>query len=159
MGGCEIQRLRYRTFAGRSADAVNVLTGAETSAQNGTSLLARDASDGLAAGLAGGRVSILQEALLYDTSDFEPDPTRGTYFEVANEWSNPAIGSEFTFNKLFTQIKARCRLAFGPRTVLATRVGVGNIFGANAPFFEFQDQWSPDGSVNALNGSRSFRGY
>lgn len=36
---------------------------------------------------------------------------------------------------------------------------MGNIFGKDAPFFEFQDQWSPDGSVNALGGARSLRGY
>ncbi len=159
LAGYEIQRLRYRTFAGRSADAVDPMTGAESKAPNGISLLARDASQGLAVGLDGGRVSLLQQALLYDTRDFEPDPTRGVYFELANEWSNPAIGSEFTFDKLFTQIKAFRRIAVGPRTVLAGRVGVGNIFGENAPFFEFQDQWSPDGSVNALGGSRSLRGY
>jgi outer membrane protein assembly factor BamA len=159
LGGYEIQRLRYRTFAGRAADAVDPATGAETSAPNGTSLLARDAAGGRAAGLAGGRVSILQQALLYDTRDFEPDPTRGVYFEVGNEWSGPAIGSEFAFDKLFTQLKAFRRLPVGPRTVLAGRVGAGNIFGANAPFFEYQDQWSPDGSVNALGGARSLRGY
>lgn len=159
LGGYEIQRLRYRTFAGRAADAVNPGTGAATTAPNGTSLLARDAAAGLATGLAGGRVSILQQALLYDTRDFEPDPTRGTYVEVANEWSNPTIGSEFAFDKLFVQAKAFRRLPVGPRTVLAGRVSAGNIFGRQAPFFEFQDQWSPDGSVNALGGARSLRGY
>lgn len=159
LGGYEIQRLRYRTFAGRSADAVDPSTGAETKAPNGISLLARDASDGLAVGLNGGRVSLLQTALLYDTRDFEPDPTRGVYFEIANEFSHPNAGSQFTFDKLFTQVKAFRRLPVGPRTVLAARVGAGNIFGANAPFFEFQDQWSPDGSINALGGSRSLRGY
>jgi len=159
LGGYEIQRLRYRTFAGRSADAVDPISGADTKAPNGISLLERDARQGLVSGLAGGRVSILQQALLYDTRDFEPDPTRGVYFEVGNEFSDPAIGSEFTFDKLFIQAKGFRKLPVGPRTVLAGRVGVGNIFGANAPFFEFQDQWSPDGSVNALGGARSLRGY
>ena len=159
LGGYEIQRLRYRTFATRLADARVPGSGAGTKAPNGISLLERDAQQGLVSGLAGGRVSILQQALLYDTRDFEPDPTKGIYFEVGNELSAPAIGSEFTFDKLFIQAKAFRRLPIGPRTVLAGRVGVGNIFGGNAPFFEFQDQWSPDGSVNALGGARSLRGY
>lgn len=159
LAGYEIQRLDYRTFAGRSADAIDPSTGAETSAPNGTSLLARDAAAGRVSGLDGGRVSILQQALIYDTRDFEPDPTRGLYFEIANEWANPTIGSEFSFDKLFIQVKAFRSLPIGPRTVLAARLGAGNIFGANAPFFEFQDQWSPDGSVNALGGARSLRGY
>ena len=159
LGGYEIQRLQYRTFAGRSADAVDPVSGADSKAPNGIALLERDATLGLVSGLGGGRVSILQQALLYDTRDFEPDPTKGVYFEVGNELSAPAIGSQFTFDKLFIQAKAFRRLPVGPRTVLAGRVGVGNIFGGNAPFFEFQDQWSPDGSVNALGGARSLRGY
>jgi len=159
LGGYEIQRLRYRTFAARTADAVDPVSGASTKAPNGVALLERDAQQGAVSGLAGGRVSILQQALLYDTRDFEPDPTKGFYFEVGNELSVPAIGSQFTFNKLFMQAKVFRRLPIGPRTVLAGRFGVGNIFGGSAPFFEFQDQWSPDGSVNALGGARSLRGY
>jgi outer membrane protein assembly factor BamA len=159
LAGYEIQRLDYRTFAGRSADAIDAVTGEKSTAPNGTSLLARDAAAGRVSGLDGGRVSILQQALIYDTRDFEPDPTRGLYFEIGNEWSSPTIGSEFAFDKLFLQVKAFRKLPFGSRTVLAGRLGAGHIFGANAPFFEFQDQWSPDGSVNALGGARSLRGY
>jgi len=159
MGGYEIQSLAYKTFQGTQTDAVNPATGEKTSAPNGTSLLARDARQGLIFGLGGGRVSLLQAALIYDTRDFEPDPTRGTYFEAANEFSDQAIGSEFEFNKLFLQGRMYQRLPVGNRTILAGRIGVGTIFGNQAPFFEFQDQWSPDGSINALGGRQSLRGY
>ena len=110
-------------------------------------------------GLDGGWVSIVQTALIFDTRDFEPDPTHGYYFEVANEFSSPVIGSEFSFNKLFFQGRFYKKIPLGPRTVLDGRVGVGNIFGKNAPFFEFQDQWSPDGSINSLGGKQSLRGH
>jgi outer membrane protein assembly factor BamA len=159
MGGYEIQHLAYATFQGTETDAVNPATGAATTAPNGFSLLQRDAQQGLIFGLDGGWVSIVQTALIHDTRDFEPDPTRGVYFEAANEFSNPIIGSQFSFNKLFFQGRAYRKLPVGKRTVLAGRVGVGNIFGARAPFFEFQDQWSPDGSINALGGRQSLRGY
>ncbi|UYZ63536.1 outer membrane protein assembly factor [Hymenobacter weizhouensis] len=159
MGGYEIQHLAYKTFEGFEADAVNPVSGEETQAPNGASLLARDYRQGRIFGLEGGWVSLLQTALIYDTRDFEPDPTRGVYVEVANEFSNPIIGSEFRFDKLFVQGRYYRRLPVGRRTVLAGRVGVGNIFGAEAPFFEFQDQWSPDGSINALGGRQSLRGY
>ena len=159
MGGYEIQSLAYKTFQGTQTDAVNPATGEKTSAPNGTSLLARDARQGLIFGLGGGRVSLLQAALIYDTRDFEPDPTRGIYFEAANEFSDQAIGSEFEFNKLFLQGRMYQRLPVGNRTILAGRIGVGTIFGNQAPFFEFQDQWSPDGSINALGGRQSLRGY
>jgi len=97
--------------------------------------------------------------LIYDTRDFEPDPTKGAYFEIANEYSGKFIGSQFDFNKLFIQGRYYQKLPFGARTVLAGRLGVGHIFGNNAPFFEFQDQWSPDGSINALGGKQSLRGF
>jgi hypothetical protein len=31
---------------------------------------------------------------IYDTRDFEPDPTSGYYFEIANEYSGKYIGSQ-----------------------------------------------------------------
>ncbi len=60
---------------------------------------------------------------------------------------------------LFVQGRIYKKLPFGPRTLLAARVGAGNIFGNNATFFEFQDQWNPDGSINALGGKQSLRGF
>lgn len=159
MGGYEIQHLSYKTFEGTEAEAIDPKTGQEITAQNGTSLLRRDYEQGLISGLNGGWVSIVQTALIFDTRDFEPDPTRGYYVEIANEFSNPIIGSQFDFNKLFVQARFYQKIPIGPRTVLGGRLGVGNIFGTKAPFFEFQDQWSPDGSINALGGKQSLRGH
>ena len=159
MGGYEIQHLKYATFEGLEADATDPITGEKTTAPNGTSLLRRDFEQGNISGLNGGWVSIIQTALIFDTRDFEPDPTKGYYFEVANEYSGKYIGSQFEFNKLLLQGRFYKKLPIGKRTVLAGRVGVGNVFGNDAPFFEFQDQWSPDGSVNALGGKQSLRGY
>ncbi|MFV8355788.1 Omp85 family outer membrane protein [Flavobacterium sp. XS1P32] len=159
MGGYEIQHLSYKTFEGEEAEAINPITGEETTAPNGFSLLRRDFEEEKISGLEGGWISILQTALIFDTRDFEPDPTKGYYFEIANEYSSNLIGSKFNFNKLFLQGKGFWKLPFGKRTVVASRIGVGTIFGSEAPFFEFQDQWSPDGSINALGGKQSLRGY
>jgi outer membrane translocation and assembly module TamA len=92
---------------------------------------------------------------IYDTRDFEPDPTSGYYFEIANEYSGKYIGSQFEFNCFYKEKGFGSCLSV--RTVVASRLGVGNIFGSNA-FFEFQDQWSPDGSINSLGGKQSLRG-
>ncbi len=159
MGGYEIQHLSYATFEGMEAEAIDPITGQTTTVPNGISLLRRDFEDGLISGVDGGWVSIIQTALIFDTRDFEPDPTKGYYFEIANEYSSKYIGSQFDFNKLFIQGRAYQKIPVGKRTVLAGRFGIGNIFGDNAPFFEFQDQWSPEGSINALGGRQSLRGY
>lgn len=159
MGGYEIQHLSYKTFEGEETEAINPITSEETTAPNGFSLLQRDFDQGKISGLNGGWISILQTALIYDTRDFEPDPTKGYYFEIANEYSSKYIGSQFDFNKLFIQARVYQKLPFGKRTVIAGRFGVGTIFGSNAPFFEFQDQWSPEGSINSLGGKQSLRGY
>lgn len=159
MGGYEIQHLSYSTFEGMNAEAIDPISGQNTTAPNGISLLRRDFEDGLISGVDGGWVSIIQTALIFDTRDFEPDPTKGYYFEIANEYSSKYIGSQFDFDKLFIQGRAYQKIPVGKRTVLAGRFGVGNIFGNNAPFFEFQDQWSPEGSINALGGRQSLRGY
>lgn len=158
MYGYEIQHLSYKTFEGFTAEAIDS-TGKITTAPNGTSLLRRDFERGLIHGLDGGWISIVQTALIYDTRDFEPDPSRGVYFELANEFSNQVIGSQFNFNKLFFQGRYYRKIPLGPRTVFTARAGVGNIFGSKAPFFEYQDQWSPDGSINAMGGRQSLRGY
>ncbi len=158
MGGYEIQNLQYKTFTGTQTEGVNG-TGGKQDVPNGKSLLERDFEQQKIFGLEGGWVSILQTALIYDTRDFEPDPTKGIYFEAANEFSNSVIGSQFNFDKLLFQGRAYRKLPFGKRTVLATRLATGTIFGDEAPFFEYQDQWSPDGSINALGGRQSLRGY
>ncbi len=159
MGGYEIQHLSYKTFEGMEADAIDPVTGNHTKAPNGTSLLRRDFEQGNISGVDGGWVSIIQNALIYDTRDFEPDPTKGAYFEIANEYSSKLIGSQFDFDKLLIQGRFYQKLPFGKRTVLAGRVGIGNVFGKNSPFFEYQDQWSPEGSINAMGGKASLRGY
>lgn len=158
MCGYEIQHLSYKTFEGFNAEAIDS-TGKKTTAPNGTSLLRRDYEQGLIYGLNGGWVSLFQTALIYDTRDFEPDPSKGIYFELANEFSNPIIGSAFDFNKLFVQARYYQKIPVGPRTVFTARLGAGNIFGSKAPFFEYQDQWSPDGSINSLGGRQSLRGH
>jgi len=159
MGGYEIQHLSYKTFEGTDAEALHPTTGERLTAPNGFSLLRRNYDEGKISGLEGGWISIVQTALIYDTRDFEPDPSRGMYFEIANEYSGKYVASQFDFNKLFVQGRYYKKLPIGPRTVLAARAGAGNVFGSKAPFFEYQDQWSPEGSINALGGKQSLRGY
>jgi len=159
--GYEIQHLTYGTYEGTPVDATDPTTGAKIRVPNGRSLLREDADGGRAFGLAGGRVSVVQFSFMYDTRDFEPDPYRGFFFEFANEHSAPYTGSEFTFHKMLFQARHYLPIAprVFPRTLLATRLGYGTVIGDRAPFFEYQDQWSADGSIRALGGSQTLRGF
>lgn len=161
LAGYEIQSLRYRAFDGTMVDAVDGATGRSVRVPNGRSMLTEDTAQGRAFGLPGGRVSLVQLSLMYDTRDFEPDPSKGVFFEFANEHSSVLTGSEFTFHKMLLQGRGYLQLFPGTfkRTVLAGRAGIGTILGDKAPFFEFQDQWSADGSIRALGGSQTLRGY
>lgn len=159
--GYEIQNLSYRTYENVEVEATDPATGGKVRVPNGRSLLRDDAEAGRAFGLGGGRVSLVQLSLMYDTRDFEPDPYRGLFVEFANEHSARYTGSEFTFHKMLLQ--ARHYLPIAPRvlrrTLLATRLGYGTIIGEQAPFFEYQDQWSAEGSIRALGGAQTLRGF
>jgi hypothetical protein len=160
-GGYELQHLQFFTSEGLNAQATDPVTGQKRQVPNGTSKVAEDLAAGLIHGRQGGFVSLFQTSLMYDTRDFEPDPTSGMVFEIANEFSSPLIGSAVAFDKLLLMGRTYTRLfpEHLERTVLATRTGLGTIFGDQAPFFEYQDQWSADGSVKALGGSQALRGF
>lgn len=98
---------------------------------------------------------------MHDTRDYEPDPSRGIFLEFAQEHSSKFSGSQFIFHKALLQGRLFARLWQGIQgcTVLATRVGYGTIVGPEAPFFEFQHQWSAEGSIRALGGSQTLRGF
>ncbi|MBX3263007.1 MAG: BamA/TamA family outer membrane protein [Labilithrix sp.] len=159
--GYEIQHLTYGTYEGVLVDATDPATGGSVRVPGGRSLLREDADAGRVFGAGGGRVSLTQLSLMYDTRDFDPDPYRGFFFEWGNEHSAPYTGSEFTFHKMLFQ--ARCFLPIAPRvlrrTLIAARLGYGTIIGGEAPFFEYQDQWSSEGSIRALGGSQTLRGF
>lgn len=161
MMGYELQHLSFETFDGTPVEARDPATGERRVVPNGQTRLSQGADAGQVVGTQGGLVSILQSALIYDTRDFEPDPTRGLFLEAANEFSAPIIGSQFIFDKVLLQAKSYHRLLpdWLPRTVFATRFGLGTVFGDQAPFFEYHDQWTTEGSIPAVGGGQSNRGY
>ena len=55
------------------------------------------------AGYEGGREGIIAFAIMYDTRDFEPDPTKGVFLEYSHEHSHKWTGSEFSFDKNLIQ--------------------------------------------------------
>ncbi|MDW8437264.1 MAG: DUF5982 domain-containing protein [Chloroherpetonaceae bacterium] len=115
------------------------------------------------AGYNGGRESIFAFALIYDTRDFEPDPSHGVFIEYSHEHSRPWFGSEFSFDKNLIQIES-----FLPvfqrndvRITFASCWNLGYIWGNRVPFYEAFDLSSQAeaGGTEVLGGARSLRGF
>jgi hypothetical protein len=109
--------------------------------------------------------SMLASALVYDTRDFEPDPSNGTFLQYSHEYSVPWLGSQFNFQKFMVQ----CQLVHTlkrwnnnkGRLTFAGLAAMGHIFGSNINFIEMWDLSSQAeaGGILVLGGGRSVRGY
>ncbi len=124
------------------------------------SLLQNDFNAKKIVGVGKNNVTFLQGGFIYDTRNLETDPTNGIFAELLNEVSLQALGSQYNFNKIF--FHANIYKSIWPkklkRFVFAGRVGLGYTAG-NAPFYEYQDQWSSEGSIEGLGGGATIRGY
>lgn len=124
------------------------------------SLLQNDFNSKKIVGVGKNNVTFLQGGFIYDTRNLETDPTNGIFAELLNEVSLQALGSQYNFNKIF--FHANIYKSIWPkklkRFVFAGRVGLGYTAG-NAPFYEYQDQWSSEGSIEGLGGGATIRGY
>ena len=145
---------KLRLLAGLEFAQVNITT------FSGNSRLQNDRQKGIALGVGKSFVTIEQLGIIYDTRDLETDPSQGVFAEITNELSLKSLGSAYDFNKTFAHfnyyhnlIKTKVK-----KLVLAARVAGGYTAG-NAPFFEYQDQWSSEGSIEGLGGPNTLRGY
>ena len=109
--------------------------------------------------------SMLAWALIYDTRDFEPDPSKGVFLQYSHEWSVPELGSDFSFNKFMLQgqvFKTLKKWKGGKRRVtFAGMASLGHIWGSNINFIEMYDLSSQAeaGGILVLGGERSLRGF
>jgi outer membrane protein assembly factor BamA len=145
---------KFRFLLGYEAAYVNF------TAFEGNSLLRQDYNAGRITGLKKGLVQLFQIGFIYDTRDLETDPNNGIFAELTNELSLKELGSLYEFNKTFAHFNFYRKLfpATFKRMVLAGRVAFGYT-ALNAPFFEYQDEWSSEGSIEGLGGPTTLRGY
>lgn len=144
---------------------LRALVGAEIahlnmSAFQNNALIQQDFNLGKIRGLGDSWVSIYQVGLVYDTRDLEPDPSRGIVAEVTNELSLKSLGSSYDFDKIYAHVNFYQKIfpSVFKRLIFAGRVAMGHT-ALDAPFFEYQDQWSPEGDIEGLGGPRTLRGY
>jgi outer membrane protein assembly factor BamA len=145
---------KLRALIGYEAAYVNMTS------FEGNSLIQNDHDSGQTLGLQKGWVQIYQVGLIYDTRDLEPDPNHGIFAEVTNELSLKSLGSTYDFNKTFAHVNVYQKLFPGvfKRLIFAGRIA-GGYTALNAPFFELQDQWSSEGSIEGIGGAHTLRGY
>lgn len=106
-------------------------------------------------GATGGATHTLGLAMIYDTLDFEPYPSRGYYHELFFNVSNRVWGSDYNFARTTYTYRhfysLNRRLIFAHRTML-------ELLSADAPFFELSDVGGSFGNTG-FGGDRFFRGY
>lgn len=115
------------------------------------------------AGYNGGTESIVAFAIMYDTRDFEPDPSSGFLIEYSHEHSHKWTFSQFDFDKNLLQSSFYQKLfpKYIKRMVLAVNADIGYIWGKKIPFYEAFDLSSQAeaGGTEVLGGARSLRGF
>ena len=146
---------RLRALVGYEIASVNL-----SSPLNDSSLLHQDAVSKKINGYGENIISFAQAGLIYDTRDLETDPTKGSFAELTNEVSLVALGSQYNFNKTFFHYNLYCPILpkVFKRLTFAGRIAMGYTQG-DAPFYEYQDEWSSEGSIEGLGGGSTLRGY
>ncbi len=144
---------RMRILAGYEIAWMNITT-------SPNSRLQKDLNEHKIIGLGKSIVTFIQSGIVWDTRNFESDPDKGIYAEITNELSSKALGSHYNCDKVFLQYMLYKKILpkILRKTILASRFGIGYTFG-NAPFFEYQDEWASQGSIEGLGGSNTLRGY
>jgi outer membrane protein assembly factor BamA len=146
---------RLRALVGYEIASVDI-----SSPLNDSSLIKLDEQAHNIKGLGQNIVSFLQLGLIYDTRDLEADPSKGSFAELTNEVSLTALGSQYNFNKTFFHYNLYQPILpkIFKRLTFAGRIAMGYTQG-DAPFYEYQDEWSSEGSIEGLGGGTTLRGY
>jgi hypothetical protein len=174
MFGYEALFTSFTSYNGLKAEKAYTLDGNEVEAINNPTLVDLQKADGTwnrfnLSGFTNGNnymfTSMLAGALIYDTRDFEPDPSKGIFLEYSHEYSAPWLGSQFDFNKLMVQGQfihtlKRWNNNKG-RLTFAGLAAMGHIFGSKINFIEMWDLSSQAeaGGILVLGGGRSIRGF
>ncbi|MBN1560323.1 BamA/TamA family outer membrane protein [candidate division KSB1 bacterium] len=106
-------------------------------------------------GYEGGRTSLVQYGLVYDTRDQEAAPQRGTWSDVLVEYAAPSLGSSYEYIRL--TLTDRRYYSLHPKIVYAHRLIIEPIFG-DAPFYDMAVINGSYERALGLGGAYSLRG-
>lgn len=174
MLGYEALFTKFRFMSGERIEDARTLGGQKVEAINNITKIEEDIASGIweQYNLAGFNnnnrynfTSMLAWALIYDTRDFEPDPSKGTFLQYSHEYSAPFLASDFNFHKLMIQGQYFKTLHQWNndknRITFAGLAAFGHIFGPKINFIEMWDLSSQAeaGGIMVMGGERSIRGY
>lgn len=174
MFGYEALFTSFSSYGGQIVDEAIDLDGNEVEALHNQTLIEKHIEDGTwdrfnLRGFNNSKdymfTSMLAFAAIYDTRDFEPDPSNGVFLEYSHEYSAPWLGSNFNFNKMMIQgqiVKTVARWRGNKsRLTLAGLAALGHVWGPEINFIEMWDLSSQAeaGGILVLGGERSLRGY
>jgi hypothetical protein len=158
LGGYGFTYASIRDYTGKEVDAVDA-AGAATTATSAPTRLREDCDAGRLVGCGGGREGFLRLGISYDTRDFEPDPNRGVFADVALDAATVALGSEYDYVRLlgavrgyWSPIPAHADLVLAARALLQFQT-------RGTPFFSLDSLPFTEDFRNGLGGHRTLRGY
>jgi hypothetical protein len=164
----------FESYSGHVVEGAKLRNGTEVNAVNNNTLVDLQQNDGTwdrfnLSGFNDSKgymfTSMLAGAIIYDTRDFEPDPSKGLFLQYSHEYSAPWFGSQFNFNKFMLQgqwLHTFVRWREGKsRITFAGLIATGHIFGSKISFIEMFDLSSQAeaGGISVLGGGRSLRGF
>ncbi|MEJ7596531.1 MAG: DUF5982 domain-containing protein [Kofleriaceae bacterium] len=158
LGGVGITWARIDDYTGDQVDAI-AADGTDTTATMGTTRLRSDCDLGRLVGCDGGRDNYLRFGVAYDTRDFEPDPNRAVYGELAIDIGTRALASEYEYVRMLAVARGYWS-PLGDRAdlVLAVR-GLFQVTSQGVPLFGTNTLPFLEDPRAGLGGHRTLRGH
>lgn len=158
LGGLGFSWARIEDYTGKQVDALDD-NGNETTATMATTRLRMDCDAGRLVGCDGGRENFFRFGISYDTRDFEPDPNRGVFIDVALDAATVALGSEYDYLRLLGAARGYWSpFPDNADLVLAGR-GLLQLQTKGVPFYSANSLPFTEDFRNGLGGHRTLRGY
>lgn len=149
---------RIEDYTGKEVAALSD-TDARISAPSARTRLREDCDRGILVGCDGGRDNQLRLAVTFDTRDFEPDPNRGVYADLAVDLASVALASEYDYVRALFAVRG----FYSPFPGAADLVLAGRFLlqaqSAGTPFFTMDVLPFVEDSRTGLGGHRTIRGY
>jgi hypothetical protein len=176
VAGARLSKNTVKTYDGRVFDAKDPFWGNTNASfanisiptENGRTKVTEDAQAGKIRGLNGGYVNSVRLGLVYDSRNYEPDPSSGMFAEVTHERAMKGIGSNYEFNRTYIStrlyynilpaVMEKVSFSGRGRLVFAGRVS-GQSSKGDLPFFEYRNMWSTEGNLSGLGGRTTLRGF